>query len=144
VAKGWRLAARPRLIRLSAGSTSWRYGELHRDGGRAILDPQRRGAPDLNRSFELGTWDAREWLAGLVGCERTELAVRSIDRYGPKETQIRYERGDEAVARLIVEGPVVPMGVQEGRGTWHVSVRIGTGSEDVHSVELPETEEIVY
>jgi len=98
----------------------------------------------VNRSFELGTWDARVWLAGLGGWERSELAVRSIDRYGPEETQVRYERGGEAVARLVVAGPIVPMGVGPGRGHWLVSVRIGTGSEDVHSVELPETDEIVY
>jgi hypothetical protein len=92
----------------------------------------------------LGTWDAREWLAGLSGCERSELAVRSIDRYGPEETQVRYERGGEAVARLVVAGPIVPLGVRPGQGHWLVSVRIGTGSEDVHSVELPETDEILY
>lgn len=90
------------------------------------------------------TWDARGWLAGLVGCERSELAVRSRDQYGPKETQVRYERGDEAVARLIVAGPVHPMGAHEGGGHWLVSVRIGSGSEDVHSIEIPETDEILY
>jgi hypothetical protein len=92
----------------------------------------------------VGTWDARGWLAGLVGCDRSDLAVRSIDQYGPKETQVRYERGGEAVARLVVAGPIVPMGTPEGRGHLLVSVRIGTGSEDVHSVELPETDEILY
>ncbi|HEY6057187.1 MAG TPA: hypothetical protein VIV06_04100 [Candidatus Limnocylindrales bacterium] len=90
------------------------------------------------------TWDAREWLAGLVGCERSELAVRSVDHYGPNETQVRYERGEEAVARLVVAGPIVPMGEQEGRGHWHVSVRIGSGSEDVHEIDVPETHEILY
>jgi hypothetical protein len=79
-----------------------------------------------------------------VGCERGDLAVRSIDKYGPEETQVRYERGDEAVARLIVEGPIVPMGVHEGQGHWLVSVRIGSGSEDVHSIDVPETDEILY
>jgi hypothetical protein len=98
----------------------------------------------LNRSTELATWDARGWLAGLIGCERSELAVRSVDEYGPNETQIRYERGDEAVARLIVAGPVVPMGKAKGQGHWRVSVRIGSGSEDVHTVEVPESDEILY
>lgn len=92
----------------------------------------------------MATWDARDWLAGLIGCERSELAVRSIDRYGPKETQVRYERGSEAVARLIVTGPIVPMGKREGQGHWLVSVRIGTGSEDVHSIDVPEPDEIRY
>lgn len=90
------------------------------------------------------TWDARMWLAGLVGCERSELAVRSIDQYGPKETQVRYERGGEAIARLVVAGPIVPMGTPEGQGHWLVSVRIGTGSEDVHSIDVPEPDEILY
>jgi hypothetical protein len=99
----------------------------------------------LNRSSEVATtWDARGWLADLVGCERGELAVRSIDKYGPMETQVRYERGKEAVARLLVAGPIVPMGAHQGQGHWAVSVRIGSGSEDVHSVEIPEADEIVY
>ena len=92
----------------------------------------------------MARWDARAWLAGLMGCEPRDLAVRSVDRYGLKETQVRYERGGEAVARLVVAGPIVPLGVQEGEGHWVVSVRIGSGSEDVHRVELPETDEIVY
>jgi hypothetical protein len=92
----------------------------------------------------VATWDARAWLAGLVGCQRDDLAVRSLDQYGPGETQVRYERGDEAVARLIVAGPIVPMGTHEGQGYWRVSVRIGSGSEDVHSVEVPEADEILY
>jgi hypothetical protein len=92
----------------------------------------------------LATWDARGWLAGLVGCERSELAVRSIDQYGPAEKQVRYERGNQAIARLIVAGPIVPMGEQEGRGHWQVSVRIGSGSEDVHSIDVPEADEILY
>jgi hypothetical protein len=92
----------------------------------------------------VASWDAREWLAGLIGCRRDELAVRSVDRYGPLETQVRYERGDEAVARIVVAGPIVPMGQPAERGHWVVSVRIGTGSEDVHEVEVPAGDEIVY
>lgn len=94
--------------------------------------------------IDVATWDARAWLAGLIGCERDELAVRSIDHYGETETQVRFERADAAVARLIVTGPVRPMGVREGQGTWAVSVRIGSGSEDVHEIAIPETDEIVY
>ena len=92
----------------------------------------------------MATWDARDWLAGLIGCEKGDLAIRSVDRYGPTETQVRYERGNEAVARLVVAGPVVPMGKKPGEGHWAVSVRIGTGSEDVHEIEIPEANEIVY
>lgn len=92
----------------------------------------------------MATWDARAWLAGLMGCDRSELSVRSIDQYGPRETQIRYERGGEAVARLIVEGPMLPMGTREGQGHWLVSVRIGSGSEDVHTIDVPEADEILH
>jgi len=90
------------------------------------------------------TWDARGWLATLAGWERSELAIRSIDRYGPSETQVRYERGDVAVARLIVTGPIVTMGKDERQGHWLVSVRIGPGSEDAHSVDVPVSDEILY
>ena len=92
----------------------------------------------------MASWDARAWLAAIMACERDDLAVRSIDRYGPSETQVRYERGNEAVARLIVTGPILRMGEREGSGHWLVSARIGTGSEDVHSVEVPEADEIAY
>ncbi|OGO56533.1 MAG: hypothetical protein A2V84_06545 [Chloroflexi bacterium RBG_16_70_13] len=94
--------------------------------------------------IDVVTWDAREWLAGLIGCSRDELAVRSIDKYGDSETQVRYERAGEAVARLMVRGPIRTMGVKAGGGTWEVSVRIGTGSEDVHEIEVPETDEVRY
>ena len=57
----------------------------------------------------MATWDAREWLAGLMGCEPSELAVRSTDRYGAHETQVRYERGGESVARVFVSGAVLLM-----------------------------------
>jgi hypothetical protein len=92
----------------------------------------------------LATWDAREWLAGLVGCERNELSVLSTDQYGPAEKQVRYERAGQAVARLIVAGPNFMMGEREGQGHWLVSVRIGSGSDDVHSIQIPEADEIVY
>jgi hypothetical protein len=92
----------------------------------------------------VATWDGREWIAGLMGLAKGDLAVRSIDRYGPGETQVRYERGNEAVARLTVTGPVVPMGVAEGGGHWVIRAQIGPGTGDVHDIELPEADEIVY
>jgi hypothetical protein len=93
--------------------------------------------------FVVATWDARAWLADLMGCERSDLVVRSIDRYG-EETQVRYERDNQAVARLIVAAPVTPMGQPGGHGSRAVSVRIGSGSEDVHSIAVPEADEIEY
>ncbi len=101
-------------------------------------------APVLSRSVEVATWDARTWLAGLIGCSPQDLIVRSVDRYGPTETQVRYARGEEAVARLVVTGPVIDMGIKEGQGYWDISVRIGSGSEDVHSIRLPQADEITY
>jgi hypothetical protein len=92
----------------------------------------------------VASWDAREWIAGLMGLAQGDLAVRSIDRYGPGETQVRYERGNEAVARLTVAGPLRPMGVKEGDGHWAIKAQIGSGTVDVHDIELPETDEIVY
>ncbi|CAN5601328.1 hypothetical protein BH24CHL9_BH24CHL9_08630 [soil metagenome] len=92
----------------------------------------------------MATWDAREWIASLMGLDKADLVVRSVDRYGPLETQVRYERGNEAVARLTVSGPVVPMGVKEGGGHWLVRAQIGSGTVDVHEMELPQVEEIVY
>lgn len=92
----------------------------------------------------MAMWDARDWLAGLIGCERGDLAVRSTDRYGPNETQVRYERGGEAVARVVVTGPIRDMGDREGAGHWLVSAQVGWEAKDAHSVAIPESDEIVY
>lgn len=92
----------------------------------------------------MATWDARAWLAGLIGCEPDELAVRSTDRYGAAETQVRYERGGESVARVIVTGPIHDMGDRVGGGHWLVSAQIGWDAKGAHAVKVPESEEIVY
>ncbi len=92
----------------------------------------------------MATWDARDWLAGLMGCDRSALAVRSTDRYGEHETQVRYERGGESVARLIVTGPVHEMGEREGQGHWIVSAQVGWDAAGAHTIPVPETDEIVY
>lgn len=92
----------------------------------------------------MATWDAREWLAGLMGCGRDELAVRSTDRYGEGETQVRYERSGEAVARLIVTGPIHEMADRGGPGHWVVAVQIGWEAKDARRVVVPASDEIVY
>ena len=92
----------------------------------------------------MSRWDAREWLTGLMGSEEGGLSVRSIDRYGHEETQVRYEQGGQAVARLTVTGPVREMLEHEGQGRWVIKAQIGSGTRDVHIIELPETDEIVY
>ena len=92
----------------------------------------------------MSKWDARGWVAGLLGVSQAELAVRSIDRYGASETQVRYEQGGEVVARLTVTGPVRPYLTPEGQGHWEIKAVIGSGTQDVHLIELPETHEIVY
>lgn len=92
----------------------------------------------------MARWDAREWLTGLMGLEHGDLAVRSVDRYGAEETQVRYEQDGVAVARLTVNGPVREMLEKEGQGLWVIKAQIGSGTREVHGLELPETDEIVY
>ena len=92
----------------------------------------------------MATWDAREWVAAQMGIEYGDLSVRSIDRYGDSETQVRYEQNGVAVARLTVNGPMREMLEKEGEGSWMIKAQIGSGTQDVHTLELPETEEIVY
>jgi hypothetical protein len=43
-----------------------------------------------------------------------------------------------------VTGPVREMLEQEGQGRWVIKAQIGSSTSDVHSIELPETDEIVY
>ena len=92
----------------------------------------------------MAAWDAKAWLAGLMSVDPNELAVRSIDRYGTAETQVRYERDGSAVARVTVTGPVREMLVKEGEGYWVIKGLIGSGTSDVHELRLPESDEIVY
>jgi hypothetical protein len=92
----------------------------------------------------MAAWDVKAWLAGLMSVDLSELAVRSIDRYGDAETQVRYEQAGSAVARVTVKGPVREMLVKEGDGYWVVKAQIGAGTSDVYEIELPETHELAY
>jgi hypothetical protein len=92
----------------------------------------------------VSSWDARGWVAGLMGLSQEGLAVRSIDHYGPTETQVRYEHDGLVVARLTVTGPIPVFMAPEGHGRWEVKAMIGSGTQDVHLIELPETDEIVF
>lgn len=92
----------------------------------------------------MATWDARDWLAGLMGCPRDELTVISTDKYGDRETQVRYERAGQSVARLIVTGPIRDMGDHEGAGHWLVSAQVGWEAKGAQSARVPESEVIVY
>lgn len=92
----------------------------------------------------MATWDAGKWLSGLMGLQEGELTVRSIDRYGDRETQVRYERDGQAVARITVVGPVREMLEHEGEGRWDIKATVGSGTSQVETIELPETDEIVY
>ena len=91
----------------------------------------------------MATWDARAWVASLIGCDRGELGVRSTDTYG-KETQVRYERGGEAVARLTVAVPVQSFSDAVGKGHRAVTAQLGAGTYEIHSLAVPESDEITY
>jgi hypothetical protein len=95
------------------------------------------GKPDV------ATWDARAWVAGLIGCDPGELSVRSTDAYGT-ETQVRYERGGEAVARLTVAAPVQSFSDAVGKGYRAVTAQLGAGTYEVHRLAVPESDEIAY
>ncbi len=92
----------------------------------------------------MARWEARTWIAGLIGCDPAELSVRSTDVYGATETQTRYERGGQPVARLTVSGPVRSSFDAAGQGHWAVTAQIGAGTYEVHRLEVPESDEIVY
>ena len=91
----------------------------------------------------MARWDAGAWVAGLVGCDPAELAIRSTDAYG-SETQVRYERGGEPVARLTVAGPTHSFSDEAGHGHRAVTAQLGAGTYEVHSLEIAESDEIVY
>ena len=92
----------------------------------------------------MAIWDTSNWVAGLMGLNQADLATRSIDRDGETETQVRYEHDGEVVARVTVTGPVRPFLTPEGEGHWEIKAQIGSGDKDVHLIELPEVDEIVY
>jgi hypothetical protein len=105
-----------------------------------LVPDENRG---LARSCAVAAWSARAWVAGLVGCDPSELSIRSTDKYGATETQIRYERGGEPVARLTVIGPI-QASFFEATGHWALTAQIGAGTYEVHHMELPDSDEIVY
>ena len=92
----------------------------------------------------MAMWDAREYLADLMGVARGDLTVRSVDRYGETETQVRYEQDNSVVARLTVKGPLREMLEKEGEGRLEIRFQIGAGTQKVHEMVLPETDEISY
>lgn len=92
----------------------------------------------------MSRWDGRAWVAGFMGLGQDDLAVHSIDRYGESETQVRYEHNGEVVARLTVVGPILPVFTPAGQGRWEIRAQIGAGTQDVHLMELPEADEIVF
>ena len=91
----------------------------------------------------MATWDARAWIAGLIGCDPSEISIRSADTYGT-ETQTRYERGGEAVARLTVAPPVQSFSDAVVKGHLAVTAQLGAVTYKVHSLAVLESDEIVY
>ena len=95
------------------------------------------------RSRDVGTWDARAWVASLIGCDPSELSIRSADTYGT-ETQTRYDRVGEPVARLTVTGPVHSFSDAAGKGHRAVTAQLGSGTYEVHHRDVAEGEEITF
>lgn len=91
----------------------------------------------------MATWDARAWVASLIGCDPGELSIRSTDTYGT-ETQVRYDRGGEVLARLTVAPPVQSFSDAVGKGHRAVTAQLGAGTYEVHRLAVPESDEIVY
>jgi hypothetical protein len=89
-------------------------------------------------------WDARGWVATLMGLGPDDLTLHSVDRYGASETQARYEHDGQVVARLTAVGPILPAFTPAGQGHWEIRAQIGAGTQDVHLLELPEDDEIVF
>jgi hypothetical protein len=114
-----------------------------RIGGRDAMLRTNRHLAIVARSRDLGTWDARAWVAGLLGCDATELGIRSTDNYGT-ETQVRYELHGEAVARLTVAPPVQSFSDAVGKGHRAVTAQLGSGTYEVHRLAVPESDEIAY
>jgi hypothetical protein len=88
-------------------------------------------------------WNARSWVASVLGCSQADLSIRSRRDDYMTGTQVRYDRVGEQVARLIVAGPVRPLdGKPEGH--WVIAVELADGSTREPTTDIPESIIIEY
>ena len=88
------------------------------------------------------TWDARAWVATILGCDRVDLTIRSRDDDYRTGTQVRYEKDGEQVARLIVAGPIQTLdGKPEGH--WVIAVELADLTSR-SAPDVPESMEIGF
>ena len=78
------------------------------------------------------TWDARGWVASVVGVESDDLmVVHRDDRAG---TQVSYALVNDSrteVARLVLGGPLRALDPAQPHGTYEVRLELPDGS--IHS-----------
>ena len=69
------------------------------------------------------TWDARAWVASVLGCNRSDLTVRSRNEGFETGTQVRYDMKGKQAARLIVAGPIRTLN-GEPEGHWVIALEL--------------------
>jgi hypothetical protein len=71
----------------------------------------------------VATWNARTWVAALVGCRSDELSILSSDA-----GQVRYaDTSGNEVALLVIAGPMRPLdGTADGY--YEVKLRLADGT----------------
>jgi hypothetical protein len=79
--------------------------------------------PEVNRM----AWDARAWVAEVLGCGRDDLSI--VRRVDDDETQVSYGHrgGLQVVARLVVAGPIRLLDETPG-GHWEVTLKLVDGT----------------
>jgi hypothetical protein len=88
------------------------------------------------------TWDARVWVASVLGCDPSALMIRSRDDDYRTGTQVWYEKDGVQVARLIVAGPLRLLdGKPEGH--WVIAVELADGTSQ-DGPEVPESHTIDF
>lgn len=89
------------------------------------------------------TWDARAWVAEVLGCSRDDLSI--VRRVDGAETHVRYgyRGGLQVVARLVVAGPIKPPDGTPG-GHWEVALELADRTVHHPPKELPDSTAIEF
>ena len=88
-----------------------------------------------------GPWDARAWVASVLGCKRDELSILGDEFDYTNGRQVWYAKDGEQVARLIVAGPIRPLD-RKPEGHWVVAVELADLSTQSPPEDVPESTEI--